>query len=592
MVLKKFFKERLTLLISVLFPVYMFFLHAPFEMFLTNRGDFWFGLADFWWLIVLTFAIVFLVLFLIGAFLPKKLRDIYSVLGITGGICVYVQGNFLNIDLGILNGSEIIWSDYTNKFIINAAIWFAAFVVALVLFFIFKKKMIKLFSVVAVFVLLIQVVTLTTLFIGGVEQESNSNNAAQLTITDKELYTVSKDENVIIMILDMFDNEYMREIIVKNPEIKETFKDFTFFDNAVGSHSSTAYSVGTILTGQVIGNEERGLKENVDKAYENTKLFGELTEKGYLIDMYTNGGMTPERLLEMSENYETERMVVSDNSRLVKLMYRLVTCRFAPDAFKQRYWMYGTEFTALRTIESTEYKPFTDDNYGFYQGLKEKGLELSDEKRFKVIHLNGVHFPYSIDAEANPITPTNDINQALETAKGTLKIMDEYLDAMKEKGAYENSTIIFVADHGFYNPGVLTNPLIMVKRANVSGDFAVSEAPVSHYDIHATIMDSLNLNTDGEYGKSMFDIEVGEERNRIFYQHNLDEPHDNFKMRLVEWSVDSAGNARKYFRLTGNEIAINGDTINHFENCKYCLENGTEPVDAPNSAFLLHELID
>ena len=55
----KFFKERLVLMLSVLFPVYMFFLHAPFEMFLTNRENFWFDLKDFWKYIVIAFAIAF-----------------------------------------------------------------------------------------------------------------------------------------------------------------------------------------------------------------------------------------------------------------------------------------------------------------------------------------------------------------------------------------------------------------------------------------------------------------------------------------------------------------------------------------------------
>ena len=588
MALINFFKERLSLLLAVLFPVYMFFLHAPFEMYLTNRLDFWFGLSDFWWMILIAFTAAFVILFLAGAFLPKLIRNIYSVIGIACGLCLYLQGNFLNTDLGSLNGSEIIWSDYSVKFIINAIIWLAIISVALLLFFIFKQKTVKIISAIAAFILLIQTITLSTLFISGVSAESNATETSQYTVTDRNLYTVSKDENVIIMILDMFDNEYMREIINETPEVKETFKDFTFFDNAVGSYSTTAYAVGTILTGDVIGNTEYGLKENVDKAYENTKLFNELREENYVFDMYTIEGMTPQKVLEMSENYETAKSVISDEFSFIKRMYRLVICRFAPDLLKQRFWLNGTEFAELRAIKNPDHQPFSDDTYKFYQGLQNDGISLSDEKRFKVIHLNAVHFPYLIDADANPIEPTSDKNQAVDTARGTLKIVDAYLDAIKEQGAYDNSTIILLADHGYYDPGVLTNPLIMVKKANTSCDFTVSNAPVSHYDIHATIMDSLNLNTNDKYGKSMFNIEEGEQRDRIFYQYNLNESHEAFKFRLVEWTVDSEGNARKYFKLTGKEIKIDSTVVNHFESCEYCIKNGTEPVDAPNSASILH----
>ena len=590
MKIKAFFKERLSLLLAVLFPVYMFFLHAPFEMYLTNSGDFWFGLSDFWWLVVAVFAAVYTVLFLIGAFLPKKLRDAYSVLGIAGGLCVYVQGNFLNLDLGTLNGSEIVWSDYKSQFLTNAAIWLSVIAIALIVFVIFKNKALKVLTAVSAFVLLMQAVTLGTLLIGGIQAEAGRSNVTGYSVTDKNLYTVSDDENVIVMILDMFDNEYMRTILQEDPDAKETFKDFTFFDNAVGSHSTTAYSVGTILTGGVIGNEEAGLKENVDKAFENTRLFDDLAAQGYVFDMYTNDGMTPQKLLEASTNYQAVQAKVSSNTGLLKNLYRLTICRFAPDALKQRFWLYGTEFAGLKTLDSEHNKAFTDDNYTFYQGLQNTELTLSEEKRFKVIHLNGVHFPYTIDADANPIPATSAPEQAMDTAKGTLKIAETYINAIKAAGAYENSTIVLLADHGYYDPGVLTNPLIMVKRARVSNDFAISNAPVSHYDLHATIMDSLQLNEDGKYGKSMFDIQEGEQRNRVFYQHNLNESHVAFKFTLLEWAVDDAGNARKYFKLTGREIDKEGNILDHTQHCKYCQQHGTDPVDAPNAEKIIHDL--
>jgi len=592
MIIKKFFKERLVLFVSVFFPIYIFFLHAPFEMYLTNRIDFWFSLSDFWWLIVLTFAIVFLVFFFIGAILPKKLRDIYSVIAISGGICLYVQGNFLNVDLGTLNGSEIIWSDYKSKFIINACIWIAIILISLVLFFIFKQKSIKVLSFVAVFVLLVQVATLSTLLITGINDELDTTENSHYTITDKNLYTVSKNENVIVLILDMFDNEYMREIITETPEVKDTFKDFTFFDNATGSYSSTCYAISAIVTGQVIGNEESSLKENVDKAYENTNMYRELSQQGYVFDMYTSYSMTPQEVLDMSENYLKVKSTISNEFSFIKRMYRLVVCRFAPDFLKQDYWLTGNEFKELEVLKSGNSNIFNEDNLLFYQGVQHNGLKLTDEKRFKVIPLNGVHYPYLIDENANPIAPTSDPIYALGAAKGVLKIVDTYLDELKENGAYENSTIVLVADHGYYTSGVLTNPLIMVKRANVNSDFTINKAPVSHFDLHATIMDSLGLNDNEKYGKSMFEINTEEPRERLFYQYNLFEGHSNWKFRLMEYSVNGITNERKNFKLTGKEIAIDGTVSNHFENCKYCIENGTDPIDAPNSLSILHEPIN
>ena len=587
MAIKKFLKERLTLLIAVLFPAYMFFLHAPLEMFLTNRENFWFSLADFWGPVLLTFGIAFLVLFLIGAFLPKWLRNVYSVLGIAGGICVYAQGNFLNIDLGPLTGSEIVWAEYQTRFITNAVIWVAILAAALVLFFVLKDKSLKVLSAVAGCVLLIQAVTLGTLLLGYAGQEVDYSAQGEYKVTDKDLYTVSKEQNVIVMLLDMFDNEFLKGAMDAHPELKESFKDFTFFDNAVGAYSTTCYSVANMLTGTTVNNQGSTFNDSVEVAYENTQMFDELQANDYLLDIYIADGYIPMELRQNTQNYAVVQTVAASDYKLAKRLYRLVGCRFAPDWLKPFIWMDGTEFAELKTLKDSDYQTYSDDNLQFYNGLTEKGLSLSEEKRFKFIHLIGTHHPYKINSSIQPIPATSSRDQSVDTATGVLKIVSTYIEELKRLGAYDNATIILLADHGYYEPGVLTNPLVMIKQPHTDTPFTVSQAPVSHYDLHATIMSSLGLNADGKYGRSMFDIQPGEERERIFYQYNLTETSVDTKFRLIEWSVGNT-NARKDYKLTGFEYDEHGVKQEHAENCAYCSEYGTDPVDAPNDQCIPH----
>ena len=589
MTLLNFFKERLTLFLAVLFPVYMFFLHAPFEMYLTNTDSFWFKLSDFGWSIVAMFGLVFGILLLIGFFLPKKLRDIYSVIGFAGGLLVYIQGNFLNIDLGSINGSEVIWSDYTAKFIINIIIWITIIIISLALYFVFKTKAVKIISLICTFVLLIQMVTLGTLFI-NYSAPSTDETTAQLeyAVTDKDLYTVSKNQNVIVMLLDMFDNEYMRKILDSNPETKETFKDFTFFDNAVGSYSTTCYCVANLLTGNTVNNQGSDFNESVEIAYKDTKMFDDLLANDYLLDIYIADGYIPLELRQNSNNYETTQVEVCDYSQLTRKLYRLVGCRFAPDYFKKYYWMNGTEFAELKTLKNSENKAYSDKNLDFYNGLVQNGLKTSEDKRFKFIHLIGTHYPYEINSNLESIPATSSNQQAVDTAKGVLKIVSTYIEELKNNGAYDNSTIVLIADHGFYLEGVLTNPLIMIKQPNTDAPFEISQAPVSHYDLHATIMKSIGLNDSNKYGKSMFDISPNEERERIFYQYNLNEGSIDTKFRLIEYSVSSSSNARKNFTPTGYEYDANGVKQNHTDSCAYCSKNGIKAVDAPNSKLIPH----
>ena len=177
----------------------------------------------------------------------------------------------------------------------------------------------------------------------------------------------------------------------------------------------------------------------------------------------------------------------------------------------------------------------------------------------------------------------------MDTAKGVLKIAATYIDEMKKNGAYDNATIVLIADHGFYLNGVLTNPLVMVKQPNTDQPFTVSQAPVSHFDLHATIMSALGLNTDGKYGRSMFEIQEGEERERVFYQYNLSEGSIDTKFRLIEWLVSGESNDRKNFKLSGYEYNAHGEKCDHTANCQYCAQHGTDPVDAPNQQSIVHE---
>ena len=588
MAIKKFFKERLTLLIAVLFPIYMFFLQAPLELFLTNREDFWFNLADISRLILLAFGVAFGLLLLLGMFLPKKLRHIYSAIGVAGGLCIYVQGNFLNLDLGRLTGSNIAWSEYQTQFILNAAIWVLVIAAALAVVFIWKEKALKILCAAAGCVLLMQAITLSTLLVNYAGQEVDYSAQGEYKVTDKDLFTVSRDQNVVVFLLDMFDNEFMNKALEENPELKDTFKDFTFFDNAVGSYSSTAYCVANLLTGQPILNQGPHFNDTVEMAYENTQMFDDLLANDYLLDIYIADGYIPMDLRQKTQNYAALQTAAVSDLKLVKKMYRLAACRFAPDWCKKYIWMDGTEFAALKTLKNSEYQAYSDDNLNFYTNLTQQGLQVCEDKRFKFIHLIGTHHPYKINSNVEPIPAIDSPLQVIDTAKGVLKIASTYIEEMKKNGAYENSTIILLADHGYYTTGVLTNPLMLIKQPNTDAPFTVSQAPVCHYDLHATIMSSLGLNADGKYGKSMFDYKEGDVRERLFYQYNLTEYSVDAKFRLIEWSVDSHDNARKNFRLTGNEYDEYGVVHNHMDNCVYCDKYGTDPVDAPNDQPLPH----
>ena len=121
-------------------------------------------------------------------------------------------------------------------------------------------------------------------------------------------------------------------------------------------------------------------------------------------------------------------------------------------------------------------------------------------------------------------TVTRDLERAPENADVSVeeeavavnKIVNEYLKTLKDNGVYDNSEIIFMADHGHYNGKKF--PLLMYKPAYQNGTgIKVSNAPISYDEMFPTLV----MLAGGEpNGRTIFDIGEDEERVRYFGTDN------------------------------------------------------------------------
>ena len=296
--------------------------------------------------------------------------------------------------------------------------------------------------------------------------------------------------------------------------------------------------------------------------------------------------MIPQELKVNTSNYIKGGKKVSNYFEFTKYLYQLAASRYMPDFVKQHVWLVGTEFNSLCEM-SGEADAHSVDNIIFYENMNSKGITTQNEKKcFKFIHLDAVHYPYTMNENVERVENDNETSD-LQCARGVVKILLEYMDGMKKAGVYDNSTIIITADHGYYWDGTLTNPVLLVKPQNSEGILQVSNAPVSQHDLHPSILSYAGLNENGEFGKAYYDIEENADRERFFYQYYLQDDSVGGKYRLIEYAIDPDGNERKNFNLTGVEYTLDGEKIDHFENCTYCQSGETEPNDP--DARIVHE---
>lgn len=572
-------KNILPFMLCSCFPAFMFCVYAPYSLYFSNAEEFPFTFSDFWWIPLLCFAAAALILCLPGLLLKK--RKIYCAVLFAIGFACWLQGSILYQDLGTFNGMPYDLCANLEHIVVDTIIW-GVIICICVLLACAEKGEGKIFPFAsAAFTCFLAVTALLLIFSARDEYLTKADSF----VSDEALYSASEEENIIVFVPDMFDSSYLDTILDAAPEELSPYKGFTYFKNATGCFGTTTYALGSFLSGSPLLNTCADYRATLNENYTAEKLFHELIERDYNIGIYTEGKFIPHDLAENTVNCSGNTAGIVHLPRFISALYRMAACTYAPDFVRPFTWLYGNEFDGLYSLKDGETKAYTTDNLAFYAGLAENGLRFAGEPCFRMIHIYGAHYPYVMDENLQPTAPSYSDENAVRASCGVLKILGEYIQALKDTGVYHSTMIVIMADHGYSIEGGLTNPLLMVKPFGADGDFCVNTAPVSQADVIPTIRKAIGLQLSGEE-MSLFDIP--EDSSRIRYYYQLYGNDKNGQSRIVEWQISPEGNERKYFIPTDREISSSGVINRHSDTCTYCAEHGLCFVNAPNSESIMH----
>ena len=494
----KWLKNNLNWCTSICLMLMTLTVFGPLELYLTNSTEFWFPLGEMLkisGILTATFGAVF---FLIGLILRGKARSCYSAIVFTAAFCLYIQGNFLNVDYGVLDGRTIDWSSYTSHAVINTTCW----LVCIAAFFFFWKKKTVIFervaTLLALFIITIQALTLGVLFIN---QQSTSENK-DINITVDHMMEIGSDDNIVIFVLDSFEDALLDSFMETDGDhYHSVFSDFTRFTDCAGSGATTAAAMPILISGEYYpGGISYG--EYVNSTFNTNHLYDELAQQGYNVSIYTEHLYLGNSAVDYVANLK--RGVGQPSSYLgLSAKYGSFTFfKYMPHVLKQYFWLYTAEFDMYQSGENY----FLDDA-AFYNQLVTEGLRVEGEKAFRLIHLQGPHYPYMINEFAQSMeNPTRE-----QHAMGDLYIVEEYIKQMKACGVYDDAMIIITADHG--DAGYFSSPILLVKNRGTTGVYAENDAPVSHIDLHPTLFSYLGQ----DKGNTFFDISESAPRERMFY---------------------------------------------------------------------------
>ena len=497
------------ILLFVLFGLFsvMHYIVGPAEIYAYSKEDFiysYLDLAPHLWSGAILFTLIFPVL--IGSYTPQKIQRLTCLFIAAYNLTGYIQFFLLNGQMSSLDGSEQKWD--ASKMIINAIVWGVTLILFIVLAAKYKKAK-KLIIGASIYIMLIQTVSYVYLFTSmDITQKKDKQ------VIEDRVFELGK-ENIIVFVLDAYDNQEIQMVLEDNPNYIEPLHDFTYYNNMNSRFYYTDFSLPYMLTG---GNkDELDAEEKADTYtwYDNDCFLKDIESYGYDIRVLTEKKYV-DKFVDTNpvKNYEEDSLCILDEEKTLSHFANAIRYRNMPFILKG-FYRYGI-YDFIDVIADTNiYRMGTDDK--FDDIVNAKGLKESDiDKAYRFYHLYGAHAPYYMTEDARMDYSSCD---PIAQFKGALKIVYDYLNELKKSGLYDNSTIIITADHGL-NPGQVdalkdaglscdeskSNPIFFIKLKNEYHDeLNVDSKPLSHDQMFDTVMKCIDNGWNNKYYETIWD---------------------------------------------------------------------------------------
>ena len=451
---------------------------------------------------LLTFLAFFTGLFLISWLPGGKLHASICSLICGLGIAFYVQGNFLNINLGSLDGTAIEWHRYSDNALINLGMFSLIMLIPFPIHF-FSRKVWKAFlRFVPIVLLAMQIVPLVMMLV----QDHLDHPAEQehfVLKKDRE-YELGK-ENIVVFFLDYVGPDAMSAALEKYPDMLDPFHDFHSFDNYHTFHFGTFPSLTTLLTHQPY-DREIPYEEWFDKSWHSddaVNFYTGLKEDGWDTRIFN-------LVRRCAGTYENEYGLISNvqkvqgdvpftiNRSVFRKLIKLSFYRYFPLIMKAPFWIYTDDLNEMKNLPEDEQAWTPQKSVEKYLS---NGLSLGDKEKVLVMyHYLGAHTPYTMKINGQESDEGTSLE---EQVYGHFYIVSQYIQQMKDLHVYDSSTIIITADHG---SRTYPHAILYIKPAGQRQNaITVSHAPVTQMDFMATIAEAAGIDK-GPFGRSVYDV--------------------------------------------------------------------------------------
>lgn len=561
-------REKITLSVAVsALLASTLFIFGPITMYAGNANELWFPLSVVLPMLLVVALGVFIFMAILAYCLPVRLSRYIIAMVFGLGIAFYIEGTFMPMDYGLLDGKVVEWSKYADRIFYDNIIWSLCITLPLMLL-LFKSNLFKKLVPIACTILILMQGGGLIGVLPSMPGKTTSNY-----LTDEGKYTLGKKENIVVIVLDCFDHRMLERSIKNSKELGNSLKDFIHYENSMSPFNYTKPSIPSILTGIPYDNSIP-FNEYINFAYEEYPLLKMLFNSGYDSRLFTYHNFTPMNNARIN-TYIANKKIIDDQmkKRLAFLLCQLALMRKVPLFLKDTIWLSYDSFEKVKSkakaLRFSNYGEDINSDLAFYRQLKRNGLAIIAGKAFRFYHFQGAHDYINMDSDLNVVKDYENADLArLNQAEGSLKIAAEYLKEMKNAGVYENSTIIITGDHGLVSDPTMAYflaPVLLIKNKNASfNSIKKSSAPVMNSDIAATIMEIIRPD-NGFGGTPIHQIAGNSARIRKFYFLNgYASARKGYLQDMLEFTNENFTILPQDFKKTGNVFSDKGIKKNKY----------------------------
>ncbi len=528
--------------------LFTLFMENTLQMYLSNIYGYTFSFMDYLLFFLLIFVFFDLILTTILYFLPNAVSYVLFVIA----LLIFIQSNFMVWSYGVLDGSTIRWGRFFYYGIIDSIVW----VLVIVLCILKResiKKYIRQISIIAIGFEIVFIVL--SMFSTNVFKSEKNTWFKHYTLTNN--LSLSKNKNVIVLLLDMAQSDIFPTMLKEEPIFQDIYKDFIFYPDFLGATPYTVNSVAPILTGEMYKYQTNRTEFLVDAFSGDSSIIKRLGDNSYDSNVMLSAfGSLMDDLIYIDPNYVKNAEKKSfKNRRYIKSslleIFDLSVFRALPHFLKRTIYNNGNFFFQIylnkislfhakekkAEVEAKE-KMFSDaqkirpkavenEKIDAYEKIRSilnnpvnrdttdlvllknivNNTTIIDKDCFSYIHFDSPHTPYMFDRDGNYVgnRDDRDIENYKDKYVYGLKLTYIFLDYLKKNNIYDNSLIIIVGDHGTHtgleNSKEYTlaqknkaNPLLLIKPfERTASNIATNNSEVSTFDIPSIVFNATGL---------------------------------------------------------------------------------------------------